>query len=84
VTAADGFNKMHASIANRWFISEFASFLIIPDRACTATWHQACHAVVGAVQPAFVMVLTEQTTIFLMRYAFCHVNLKPILKNSYC
>jgi hypothetical protein len=34
---ADGFNIMHASIANGRFFSEFASILIIPDRACAAT-----------------------------------------------
>lgn len=70
---ADGFNIMHASIADRWFFGEFAFTLIIPDRAGAATRHQACHAVVCALQPDVVIIFTDQATVFLIRYAFGHV-----------
>jgi len=74
---ADGFNIMHASIANSWFFSEFAPILIIPDRACAATRHHTCYAVVDALQPDFVIVFTEQANVFLIRYAFGHVIAHP-------
>ena len=74
---ADGFNIMHASIANGWFFSEFAFILIIPDPAGTATRHQACHTVVCALQPKFVIIFTAQAAVFFFGYAFSHVIAYP-------
>jgi hypothetical protein len=51
--------------------------LIIPDRACAATRHHTCDAVVDALQPDFVIVFTAQANVFFIRYAFGHAIAHP-------
>jgi hypothetical protein len=79
---ADGFNIMHASIADGRFFSEFAFILIIPAPAGTATRHQASHAVICALQPDFAIVFTEQATVFLIRFVSIHLIIHPAGANS--
>ena len=77
--AADGFNKMHATIANAWFFGIFASFLLIPDRSSAAMRHQACHAVIHITRADFMRLLSEQAIAFLIRYASSHLITYPIV-----
>jgi len=49
----------------------------MPDRACAATRHHTCCAVVDALSPDLVIVFTEQANVFLIRYAFGHVIADP-------